>query len=573
MPKLDSLKTLSSYLRKKDYILLLVIAVIAIIIQNILNLLIPKIASSAIDQYQTTLTLSNTFYYLIAVIFVFTSCLSLLQNYFFSKLGEKIGTDLRNKLFKKVLKQDYNYLVKENPAKILTIILSDINYVKNTFTQALILAITSIILLLGSIFMMYSLNTKLATYIVISVPLLCFLLLYTLKNRFSIFQEVQKIRDKLNKIISENVKASMLVRVFVAEKTEVRKFKKQNKTSMSIGIKVTQLFAFIIPAISLLTYICSLLIIQVGGQEAMLGRLAIGDFSAFNLYVLIFTMPLVSIGFMSTSLGQAFASLERINSILYNKNTFQNGTLPLENINEIEIKNLSFTDDKAELLKGINFEIHKGEKVGIIGLTGSGKTLFLKHFIRAVDPTQGEIIINQKNIKDYKIEDIRKAIGFCFQDNFLINNSIYENIRFGREIDNKDIIKAAKSSEVTEFVKKFKRKYKTIVGEKGSTLSGGQKQRIMIARALASNPSLLILDDITSRLDANTEKKVLENIKRNYPDVSIILVSQKISSLTDCNHIYIFDNGEISEHGTHESLLKHSSLYKEIELAQSNYDE
>lgn len=573
MPKNNPLRVLKKYLIRKEYLLILIASLVAIVIQNLLNLAIPKVISNSINEYQQSLSIPNNIYLLMAGVFVFVSGMSLLQNYLFSILGEKIGTDLRNRLVSKVLKQDYNYLVKEKSSRILTIVLSDVNYVKTSFLQAITLAVTGVILLIGSVFMMYSLNTKLATYIVLAVPTFTFLLLLFLRKRFEIFKEVQKVRDGLNKIINENIKASMLIRVFVSEKTEVRKFKKQNKVSENLGIEVTKLFAFAIPGISLLTYICSLLIIQVGGQEVIAGRLQIGDISAFSLYVLTFTMPLIALSFMITLIGQAFASLQRISDVMYKENNFLDGKDKLEKIEDVEIKNLTFNDEGIDVLNNINFELEQGQKIGIMGLTGSGKTLFLKHLIRAVEPTNGQILFNGKDIKEYKVDSLRSNIGFCFQENFLINDTIYENIRFGRKIEEKEILKAARIANVDEFVKKLEKGYKTLAGEKGSNLSGGQRQRIMIARALVGNPSILILDDITSRLDANTENKIFGNIKKAYPHLSMILVSQKISSIKDCNRIYIFNEGEISESGTHEELLKRSSLYKEIELTQSNYDE
>lgn len=569
----NPLTVLKKYATSKEYVLLFVGSFIFLVILNLLNLAIPKIVSSVINEYQATLQISTIFYIIVGALSILSPVASLLQNYLFTLLGEKIGTDLRNRLMEKVLKQGYNYLVKEKPSKILTVILSDVNFVKSSFTQTIAFAITGIVLLIGSVVMMFALNAKLAAYVVIAVPTFVAILFLAIKNKFKIFNEIQKVRDNLNKVINENVKASMLVRVFVAEKTEIKKFKTQNTLSRNLGIDVTKIFALVIPAISALFYICSLLIIQVGGQEAIAGRLQIGDISAFNLYVLIFIMPLISLSFMATMLGQAMASLKRISDVLDSDIDFKDGKEPLERINDIHIKNLSFEDEGVRILEDINFDLEKNQKIGIMGLTGSGKTLFLKHFLRAIDPTEGEILINGKDIKEYKAHDLRKEIGFCFQENFLINETIYENIRFGRDIEEKDILKAAKIADVDEFTKKLENGYKTMAGEKGSNLSGGQKQRIMIARALVDHPSLLILDDITSRLDANTEGRVFENIKKNYPNISMILVSQKISSLKDCDRIYIFDEGKISESGTHDELLKTSSLYREIELSQSNYDE
>lgn len=569
----NPLKILKKYFVQKEYLGLLLSSLLAMMILNSLNLTIPKISSTIIEEFRNNLSVPTTYYFYIIGLLLITSTASFLQNYLFSLAGEKIGTDLRNRLMRKVLKQDYNYLVKEKPSKILTVILSDVNNVKSSFFQALGAILTSVILIVGSAIMMFSLNARIATYIVLTVPAIIGILFLILRKRFGIFKKIQQIRDSLNKVINENIKASMLVRVFVAEKTEMKKFSTKNSRSRILGIEITKLFSIAIPAVSAISLLASLIIIQIGGQEAIAGRLLIGEISAFNLYVMIFTMPLIVVSFMSTLLGQAFASIKRIGDVLNRKSDFVNGKEDISSIENIVIKDVAFVDDGLSILQGINFKINQGEKIGIMGLTGSGKSLFLSLLVRATSPTSGEILVNGKDIRQYKINEMRKTIGFCFQENFLVNATIYENIKFGRDIQSREIYKVAKVAEVEEFVKKAKRGYRTKAGERGSSLSGGQKQRIMIARALAGKPSLLILDDVTSRLDTNTEVKIFKNIKRTYPSLSMILVSQKISSLKDCNRIYIFDKGETKESGTHNQLLKTSTLYKEIELVQSNYDE
>lgn len=569
----NPLKVLKKYFTRKEYLTLLLSSFVAMIVLNILNLTIPKISSTIIEEFQKNLTVSTTYYLYVVCLLLITSTASFLQNYLFSLAGEKVGTDLRNRLMGNVLKQDYNYLVKEKPSKILTTILSDVNNVKSSFFQALGAMLTSAILIVGSAIMMFSLNARIATYIVLTVPTVIGILFLILRRRFGVFKKIQQIRDSLNKVINENVKASMLVRVFVAEKTEMKKFSIKNKRSKDLGIEITKLFSIAIPAVNAISLFASLIIIQIGGQEAIAGRLSLGDISAFNLYVMIFTMPLIVISFMSTLLGQAFASIKRINDVLYKETTFVDGTEQISSIEDIKIENVAFVDDGMTILENINFSIKQGEKIGIMGLTGSGKSLFLSLLVRATTPTSGDIFVNGKDLKKYKIKYIRKVIGFCFQENFLVNATIYENIKFGRDIDKKEIYKVAKIAEVDEFAKKTKHGYRTNTGERGSSLSGGQKQRVMIARALAGKPSLLILDDVTSRLDTNTESLIFKNIKKAYPHLSMILVSQKISSLKDCDKIYIFDKGRIQESGTHSQLLKTSALYREIELVQSNHDE
>ena len=229
----------------------------------------------------------------------------------------------------------------------------------------------------------------------------------------------------------------------------------------------------------------------------------------------------------------------------------------------------SFRENKV--LKNINWEIKKGEKVGIIGLVGSGKTILLDQLIRVFDPDEGEILVNGMDIKEYDLGSLRSRFGFCFQENFLVEGSIKENIIFGRNIPQKDLKKAIETSDVLRIIKEKEGGVNSQVGEKGSNLSGGQKQRIMLARALAGNPDVLVLDNATSRLDIKTEGIISKSLKINYPDLTTIIVAQKISSMKDCDRIYVIDEGEIESVGKHRDLLSSSPIYKEIELTQSNY--
>lgn len=569
---MKTFKTLAKYLTKKEYLLLIIAGIIALILANSVNLLLPTALSKIIDEYTVTQSIDNKWYILIGILLVVGTGFTYLNTYLNTILGEKIGKDLKDRLFKKLLKHNYSFLVEQKPSKLLTIINSDTLYIQRTFVQAIGTTLVAIFLLFGSLILMFSLNSQLALIIVITAPTIVGILILAIKDKFKLFKKVQELRDRLNKVIGENIKATMLVRVFVSEKTEIKKFEVVNEKNREVGLKINKIFAIVMPVVNSLSIIGTVLILYFGGKEIIYGNMSIGDVNAFNAYVQLFTMPLLMLGLMITSLGQAMASLRRINDILNAPIKFQDGKLSIDEFKSIEVRNLSLKINDTNVLKDINFEIKKGQKIGILGLTGSGKTIFLKTFLRSLEPTSGTILLNERDIKNYQIKDVRDLIGFSFQENFLFNGTIYENIKFGRNIPNKEIVKSAKIAEVDEFVKEMEKGYKSSVGERGNNLSGGQKQRIMIARAIAPNPDLLILDDATSRLDISTENKVFDNIKREYKDISIILVAQKIASVKDCDKIYIFDEGEIVESGTHEQLLKSSILYQEIELTQRNHE-
>ena len=535
--------------------MLIIAGIIALILANSVNLLLPTALSKIIDEYTVTQSIDNKWYILIGILLVVGTGFTYLNTYLNTILGEKIGKDLKDRLFKKLLKHNYSFLVEQKPSKLLTIINSDTLYIQRTFVQAIGTTLVAIFLLFGSLILMFSLNSQLALIIVITAPTIVGILILAIKDKFKLFKKVQELRDRLNKVIGENIKATMLVRVFVCEKTEIKKFEVVNEKNREVGLKINKIFAIVMPVVNSLSIIGTVLILYFGGKEIIYGNMSIGDVNAFNAYVQLFTMPLLMLGLMITSLGQAMASLRRINDILNAPIKFQDGKLSIDEFKSIEVRNLSLKINDTNVLRNINFEIKKGQKIGILGLTGSGKTIFLKTFLRSLEPTSGTILLNERDIKNYQIKDVRDLIGFSFQENFLFNGTIYENIKFGRNIPNKEIVKSAKIAEVDEFVKEMEKGYKSSVGERGNNLSGGQKQRIMIARAIAPNPDLLILDDATSRLDISTENKVFDNIKREYKDISIILVAQKIASVKDCDKIYIFDEGEIVESGTHEQLL------------------
>ncbi|MCD4756630.1 ABC transporter ATP-binding protein/permease [bacterium] len=544
---------------------------LALILAHSVELLFPTLVSQVLDQYILTQAIDSKYYLYTGIILVIGTLFTYLNTYLNTLLGEKIGQDLKDRLFRKVLKHNYSYLVHNKPSKILTVINSDTIYIKNTFTQFVGLTISSIFLLIGSVVLMFSLNTQLATIIVITVPTVIIILLLLIKDKFKLFKKVQELRDSLNKITSENIKATMLVKVFVSEKTEIKKFKKVNQKNKDIGLEINRIFSLVVPIVNSLAIIATMIIIYFGGKQIIYGDMTIGEVTAFNTYVQLFTLPILMLALMTAMIGQAIASLKRIDEILSAPVTFKDGKLAVKKLETFEVKDLSLKIEDTEILKGVNFEIRRGEKIGIVGLTGSGKTMFLKHLLRALEPTSGEIFLNKHPLKDYKIKDVRNLTGFSFQENFLFNSSVLDNIKFGRNIPTKKVLQVAQIAEADTFVKDMQDGYNSNVGELGGNLSGGEKQRIMIARALAGDPQLLILDDATSRLDIATEDKVFENIRKNHKDISIILVAQKISSVKDCNRIYIFDQGKITEFGTHEELLKHSVLYQEIELSQKNY--
>ncbi len=487
-------------------------------------------------------------------------------------LSEKIAYELRQQLIEKITTQPERYFLHHQTNKLLTILTSDVNLIRHTFGRLASMIITIAVLLIGSSSLMFSLNFSLSLIIMLSVLIVLAILFTAVKQIKKIFQKNRKIRDKLNKIINENVKGAMLIRVFVAEELEKQKFTALNTNIKQVGLAMTNKMSLVMPAVNFINLFASLLIFSIGGRQVIDSQMTLGEMSVFSNYVMMFVTSLLMLGMMSTLIGQALVSLKRMVGVLTTPSEFNNGRLPIQKITSLKFKDVSLKINQNLVLNKINFEIKPGEQIAIMGLTGAGKSLFLQLIIRLIDPTEGQILLNNQPLHKYDINQVRNLISTAFQDSFLFNDTLKHNINFGRDLTKQQTQQAAEIALVTEFSNQFKQKLNYGVGENGRRLSGGQKQRVNIARALAGQPQLIILDDVTSNLDVATEQQIITNIKTKLNRPAMIMISQKISSVKNCDRLYIMEHGQFTAVGTHQELLKKSALYQEIELIQQNID-
>jgi len=318
-------------------------------------------------------------------------------------------------------------------------------------------------------------------------------------------------------------------------------------------------------------FIGQLLVLYLGGESVIDGSMTLGQLSTFNMLVIIFTAPFIIISFITNFITQAVVSLKRVNEILDYKIEPHIGQENIEEFKSLELQNVDYKIGKTKVLNNINLSISKGESIGIIGTTASGKTSLIKLILGMTKPSKGQVLINGKPIESINPTLYQKIFGYVPQSSQLFNDSILQNIKFYRDLSKEDLDLAITSAKVNEFSDKFNDNLNTIVSERGTNLSGGQKQRIIISRALAHQPQILILDDSTAKLDSVTEKTVLNNIKTNYKGITLINIAAKISSIKESTKIIVMDQGEIKDTGTHEELLQKSYLYQEIELSQNNY--
>lgn len=565
------IKYLLKFFKNKKNITLQFFALTFIVISNLSNLFLPSVLAKIMDSYFKTAIFETKQFYLVALIIVFATLSIFVANFLFSYLSEKLAFYLRSKLMTKIINQPQRYFIKNKPSKILTVLSSDINFIRNVFGRLASIIVTSSILLVGSLILMLSINLSLTLYILALIIVVITFVLFLFSKIKKLFKKSRKLRDGINKIIDENVKASMLIRVFVAQDFEKNKFLDINQKTLDVGLKTNKFLALIMPSIHFINLFSSLLIVVLGGKLVINQTMTLGQMTIFSNYVMMFTFSIVTIGIMSGMIGQATVSLDRVTSILSTKNNFKNGTKKLKDIKTVEFRNISLFIAGRQILKDINLKIKKGQSIALIGPTGSGKSVLLQLISRVLDPSSGQILINGQNILNYDINSIRSQLGSTFQDTFLFNDTIKNNIDFGRNLSQKDILWASQISLSTQFIKKVKNTFNYNIGEFGRKLSGGQIQRLSIARALATKPKLVILDDVTSNLDIASEKQIIKNIQTKIKGTTVILVSQKIASVKDSHRIYVFDSGQIVASGTHQQLSQTSPLYREISLIQKNY--
>ncbi len=529
-----------------------------------INLIIPKIISQAIDNFshgnfsyqQLILEFSIAAFF----IFIFTFSQGILQTI----ASERVARDFRTKLINKISIQRYAFIQQSNPSKLLTYLTSDIDSIKMFVSLSVVSLVSSVFIILGASAFLIAINWRLAIAVLLIIPLIGITFFLIFRKVRVLFKKNREIIDNLNRIINESIIAAALVRVLNAQIIEYNKFLDANTQAKNIGISILKLFATLMPIIVFIGNLATLVILALGGHFVILGTLSLGNFAAFNSYLVILIFPIIIIGFISNFMVQASVSYNRIYNILSAPESTEMGILTADLKGNIEVKNINIHYGEKPILKNISFQIKPGSKTAIIGPTAAGKTQLLYIFASLTHPDAGEVLFDGIDVNLYKKEYFQNQIGFVFQDSIIFNMSLRENIAFNGKVTEKMVNLAIETAELQDFVNGLPLGLDTEISERGNNLSGGQKQRIMLARALAIQPRILLLDDFTSRVDPQTEQKILKNVKRNFPDITLISVTQKIDSIIDYEQIILIEEGEILGIGTHNELMKSSPEYVQI---------
>jgi len=534
--------------------------VVMTILGNGLALVVPELISHAIDAYtQRTFVLSTVVLEFFVISFL-VFALNYLQNILQTYASERVARDLRTRLAAKIATQSYSSIEKLTPAKLLTNLTSDVDGVKLFVSQAVATIIASLFLIVGASVMLLTINWRLGLSVLGVVPVVGGTFFFALRKVRVLFKRGQEAIDWLNRVINESILGATLVRILNSQRFEAEKFTAANIESRDIGLAILRIMSAMIPAVNLATII----ILLLGGRFVMLGSMTLGDFTAFNSYLAMLIFPIILLGFMSNVMAQAGASYMRLSAVLMAPETKQSGTLRPDLRGDLAVDNITLAFGDKEALKNVSFSAKSGTKTAVIGPTAAGKTQLLYVLIGLLEPTAGTVTYDGEPLDAYDKEALHRQVGFVFQDSILFNMTLRENIAFSSGIADQDLDKAIRAAELRDFIGTLPEGLDTVVSERGTTLSGGQKQRVMLARALALNPKVLLLDDFTARVDTTTERAILRNIHEQYPGITLISVTQKIASVEDYDQILLLMEGELLATGTHAKLMETSPEYVQI---------
>ncbi|MFC6102352.1 ABC transporter ATP-binding protein [Olivibacter domesticus] len=559
----------------KPYKGMLILLLLFALFSNGLNLWIPRIIGDGIDAYRDqhfdARRVILQFSTVVLVIFIFTYLQSILQTY----ASERVARDLRTRLSDKISKQSFAFIKESNPSKLLTNLTADVDSIKLFVSQAIVSIASSLFIIIGASILLIAINWRLALAVIAIIPIIGGTFFIVLRKVRVLFIQSRAVIDWLNKVINESILGAAIIRVINSQQLEYDKFLEANIKAKDYGLAILRLFAGLIPVIVFTANMAGLAILMLGGHFVISGSMSLGDFAAFNSYLALLIFPILVIGFMSNVIAQATASYERINGVIEAPELEKTGSIKVELNGEIKLDSVSVNYGQKPVLKDVSFSVQPGSKTAVLGPTAAGKTQLLYLLTGLIKPDLGAITFNGYLINEYNAEFFHSQIGFVFQDSIIFNMSIRENIAFSDQATDESLQKAIATAELSTFIDELPDKLNTIVSERGSSLSGGQKQRIMLARALALNPKVLLLDDFTARVDNLTERKILRNIQENYPELTLISVTQKIASVEGYEQIILLMEGEIVAIGKHEALMRTSPEYVQLFHSQqstSNYE-
>ncbi len=561
---------LLSYLKK--YWFLMFLALLALLITRILMLSVPQVTQMAIDK-----AIDNHNYKLLAIlalsivgITILTGVFQFAQEYVLQYASQRAVYDIRNDMYDHLQRLPFSFYDKTQTGQLISRAVSDIDSLRRFFSFGMVNFISSVLLFFAVLVICLLKNWKLAILALSIMPLLGYTGIRFGSKIGPRFRSMRQAMAEVTIAIQENVSGARIVRTFVREDYEINKFSKQIGNLLRLNLEITKLWAFFFPMMDFISSLGITAVLWFGGWQIIKGQLTLGEFVAFNMYLMQLMMPIRMLGAVVNDVKEATASGQRIFEVLDTKTEVEESpnAISLPPIKgHVTFENVSFKYETTNnmVLKNINLDVQPGETIALLGATGSGKSTLINLIPRFYDPTSGRILIDGIDIKDVKLESLRKQIGIVLQDTFLFATTIKDNISYGKTDATMDqIIEVAKTANIHDFISSLPKGYDTEVGERGVTLSGGEKQRVTIARALLMDPKILILDDSTSSVDTETENLIQNALATLMKNRTTFVIAQRLSTVKRADRIIVLENGEIVQQGTHEELLEKGGVYTEI---------
>src|SRR5579863_6135805 len=567
LPK--SLRPLFPYLKKyrRSY----VIGTLCVFLNNGVWILFPQVIRRAVDDLHLGITRQKLVTY--AMLLLAVACtkgiFQFLTRWIVIGISREIEFDLRNDLFRHLESLSYSYYQRTRTGDVMARATNDLNAVRMLLGPAIMYSANTIVFTAGALAFMLSISPKLTLYAFLPLPVVSITIQYFGRLIHERFERIQAMFSEISARAQENFSGARVIRAYVQEEPEIESFEAANREYIGRSLKLVRLMGMLWPTLETMLGLAIVLVLWLGGREVLHSRITVGEFVAFNTYMVQLTWPVIALGWVINIFQRGTASMGRINEILVERPEIEDGPgLKADSTQiqgEIEFRNLNFSYNGTPVLHDVDLRIPAGSSLAIVGPTGSGKTTLVSLIPRIYDAAPESIWIDGRPIRDYPIAGLRSQIGFVPQETFLFSESVRGNIAFGAPAaKDSDIRAAAQAASIAEDIESFPEQYQTLVGERGITLSGGQKQRTAIARALIRNPRILILDDALSSVDTHTEDKILNHLREVMQGRTTIFISHRVSTVRNADRIAVLHDGHIVELGTHDELLALNGYYSDL---------
>lgn len=475
---------------------------------------------------------------------------------------------MRDKVYRKLLMEDFAFYNKNRTGDLMGRQTGDMDAIRHFVAYVIYTIYENILYFVLALVMIFTINVPMALCMVIVLPLAALTTYLQAKSVHPAFKKCRDAFSGLNTFVQENISGNRVVKAFAKEDYEKEKFNVQNDIYREAELGAAKIWRRYVPVFEFLSYVLTIILMLVGGIMVVKGQMTLGDLVAVNGYLWMLTVPLRMAGWWINDVQRFTTSVEKIYDTYSAEPDIKRPKKPVNHKKlegNVTFKNVSYRADDEDILQNINFDVKKGETVGIIGTTGAGKSTIVNLMCRFFDATEGEVLVDGVNVKDYDMHDLRDNIGMAMQDVFLFSDTIEGNIAYGKpDISFEKVKEVARMADANHFIQNLPEGYDTIVGERGVGLSGGQKQRISLARALLKEPAILVLDDTTSAVDMETESYIQKQLENIDHACTIFIIAYRISSIMNADQILVLDQGKIIEHGTHKELLKKSGYYATV---------